>query len=695
MKIFLKKFPWFESLLLIAFIPSQIYAATSDAWNFANNWFIRDDAYYYFKIAQNISMGLGSTLDGVHLTNGYHPLWMLICIPIFALARFDLILPLRILLIVMGLLYVSTAIILYRLVSATISRLAGVAVSVFWLFSPDIGWSYYRQGLESGIALFFIVLFLYMVYKFEQEWRKTQPTMRQIVVLGIVAMLVTFSRLDLIFFTLIAGIWIVFRATPIRYLLPLDILAILGATLAAFVTRLGLPGYYNSTNAAMIMLGAALILKIPAFYFFGLYQQPGSWRKLNVLKNIVLAVAASNVTLSILLLAGRALHILPAFSTVILLLDAAFSLGFIIIIRVLTYLFRTPGINPLIVSPLEQLKKRWQEWLKEGALYYGILGGSLAIYMLWSKFAFGTFSPISGQVKRWWGTFAIIIYGGTPKDSLSFLALDPDSRYNAWTPLTSLLKSWSNWLFYRNPESASTLLWRSNFLIIIAATLIIVCGIFLLRRQQSVHAIVKAGLIPLLVGSWIQILSYNITGYSALQEWYWLTEQILLVIVVVLLANTLFELLLKKWKIASILTWTLVALLGAQMAFSSWKNTISLMPHGITPSSAPLMDVIPFLEAHTKPGDIIGMTGGGSFAYFIHDRTIVNMDGLCNSYEYFLAMKKGAGSDYLYNMGMRYVFVNATILQGTPYRGQYTNRLKTVVSWYDKDLMQFLPKPAP
>jgi len=693
MKIFSKKFQWFESLLVIVFMPIQIFAATSDAWNFANNWFIRDDAYYYFKIAQNISMGLGSTMDGTHLTNGYHPLWMLVCIPIFALARFDLILPLRVLLIVMSLLSVSTAIILYRLLSAAVSRLTGMLAAIYWVFSPFVVWSYYRQGLESGIGLFFTMLFLYMVYKFEQGWRKTQPNIQQIALLGFVAALVAFSRLDLIFFTIIAGIWIVFRATPIRYLLPLDILAIFAAVLTAFITRLGLPDYYNSTNATMIMIAAALIIKIPVFYFWGLYQQPASWKPLKVLQNILLAVAASSVVLSILLLTGRVLHILPAFSAIILLLDAAFTFGFILLIRGLTFAFRTPGTNTVMVPPLEQLKKYWKDWSREGSAYYGVLGGLMAIYMLWSKFVFGTFTPISGQIKRWWGTFAIIIYGGTPKDTLSFLTLDPNGS-NSWGELITLLRDWSNLLFYRDPASISTILWRNNFLIIIAVTIIILCGIFLLRRDQSVKAVVKAGLIPLLVGSWLQILSYNITGYSALKGWYWLTEQILSVFVIAILINTLFDLLLKRWAVTRALTWVLVALLGAQMSFSYWKVTSSLMPHGTTPPNAPYVDVIPFLETYTKPGDIIGMTGGGSFAYFIHDRTVVNMDGLANSYDYFQAMKKGVGSDYLYDTGMRYVFANSTMLIGTPYRGQYTNRLETVASWDDKDLMRFLPKPT-
>jgi hypothetical protein len=40
--------------------------------------FIPDDAFYYFAIARRISLGQGSTFDGISRTNGYHPLWLLV-----------------------------------------------------------------------------------------------------------------------------------------------------------------------------------------------------------------------------------------------------------------------------------------------------------------------------------------------------------------------------------------------------------------------------------------------------------------------------------------------------------------------------------------------------------------------------------------------------------------------------------------
>ena len=42
--------------------------------------FIVDDGYFYPQIARAIAHGQGSTFNGIMPTNGYHPLWMLVCV---------------------------------------------------------------------------------------------------------------------------------------------------------------------------------------------------------------------------------------------------------------------------------------------------------------------------------------------------------------------------------------------------------------------------------------------------------------------------------------------------------------------------------------------------------------------------------------------------------------------------------------
>ncbi len=44
-----------------------------------------DDALYYFAIAKNLASGIGISFDGVHPTNGMHPLWLFVISPIFLL----------------------------------------------------------------------------------------------------------------------------------------------------------------------------------------------------------------------------------------------------------------------------------------------------------------------------------------------------------------------------------------------------------------------------------------------------------------------------------------------------------------------------------------------------------------------------------------------------------------------------------
>src|SRR5512135_2294355 len=147
-----KKLPWFEIALGIVFLSAYVYAAFSDAYNLPSRWFTRDDAYYYFKVAQNISEGRGSTFDGINLSNGYHPLWMLVCIPIFSLARFDLILPLRILMLVMAAISAVTSILIFRLLKNVTGPPAAMLAASFWAFSLEVHSIVTQQGMETGIV---------------------------------------------------------------------------------------------------------------------------------------------------------------------------------------------------------------------------------------------------------------------------------------------------------------------------------------------------------------------------------------------------------------------------------------------------------------------------------------------------------------------------------------------------------------
>jgi uncharacterized membrane protein len=152
----------FELIVVVLVLVSSLYVAFAPANNLMN-WYSTDDAFYYFKTAQNVTEGHGLTFDGIGRSSGFHPLWMLVCIPVFFLARFDLMLPLRVLVIVAGLFNAGTGILLYRLARKIISEPAAIVMAFLWLLSPSIQGVTSRLGMESTISAFFIVLLFYTV----------------------------------------------------------------------------------------------------------------------------------------------------------------------------------------------------------------------------------------------------------------------------------------------------------------------------------------------------------------------------------------------------------------------------------------------------------------------------------------------------------------------------------------------------
>ena len=187
------------------------------------------------------------------------------------------------------------------------------------------------------------------------------------------------------------------------------------------------------------------------------------------------------------------------------------------------------------------------------------------------------------------------------------------------------------------------------------------------------------------------MLAYNLAGYASAKEWYWLLQPILIVLLAAILFRIIADLILKHLPAARVVLWAFVAWYGISTGFGYWRDAYLLNPYGAHPPGTPYTPIIPFLEANTEPGSLIGMTGGGNVGYLMPSRTIVNMDGLINSHEYFEAMQAGAGADYLYDTGLRYVFANPTILDSNPYRGQYSGRLEVIKEWSGKDLLRLLP----
>lgn len=84
---------------------------------------VPDDTFHYLKIAQNIAAGYGSTFDGFHPTNGYHPLWMGLLIPLFRALPDRLEMPVNLALALQAFLDVGTAACIYLLARTVLSSI--------------------------------------------------------------------------------------------------------------------------------------------------------------------------------------------------------------------------------------------------------------------------------------------------------------------------------------------------------------------------------------------------------------------------------------------------------------------------------------------------------------------------------------------------------------------------------------------
>lgn len=169
-----------------------------------------DDAFYYFEVARNICAGRGSTFDGLNPTNGYHPLWMGICVLLTAgaqaLAGIPASLELlpRVALTVQWILGVAAVVLLCRLARTVFGSRSAAALVLAGASTP---WVVYAlsDGMESGTVLLAVVLFLVAAERFRPF---TAPPGSRDLVLGLILAAAFFARLDAGLLALALGIWV-------------------------------------------------------------------------------------------------------------------------------------------------------------------------------------------------------------------------------------------------------------------------------------------------------------------------------------------------------------------------------------------------------------------------------------------------------------------------------------------------------
>jgi hypothetical protein len=370
-------------------------------------------------------------------------------------------------------------------------------------------------------------------------------------------------------------------------------------------------------------------------------------------------------------------------------IDFLISAFLITMLRLAAYWFGTVQKTGKSITPFQTLQLNWRQWAREGAAYYGVLGSALAFYMLINRVMFGTSSPVSGQIKRWWGTLGPTVYDHPPTNWSSFLGIAYKGAYDTWQP-TSNFFSWLAVKVRPLYPGANTV--DERYFMVMAFSALVVLFIFLANAQKVRNKMTNMALLPLIAGCGIHTLSYTASAYGGAKEWYWISQMVL----VVLVESILLQLVLnpiQKIRFAPLMLKGMAIIIGVVLAGRQIDYFTSVMLYNYFPPDRPYMEVLPYLEENTPPGSIIGMTGGGNVGYFIKDRTIVNMDGLINSHEYFLALKARNAPAYLREHEMQIIFASSNLLEYPPYYGQFAPYLQAYNVYGGKSLMYLLDEP--
>lgn len=189
---------------------------------------VPDDTFYYLETAKHIVAGDGSTFDGINPTNGYHPLWMVLLLPLAALISDPWTLLRSTLL--MGLIFnVGAAVLLFAALRKRLN---------IW-FIPVIGTAVYYlnvnsiislNGLEIMVSSFFFALVLYLTFS---DFDYSTVSLRRKALLGLSLGLLFLARTDNAFYILVFYAVAVWRTPSSMRIKVAALMAGIGALVAS------------------------------------------------------------------------------------------------------------------------------------------------------------------------------------------------------------------------------------------------------------------------------------------------------------------------------------------------------------------------------------------------------------------------------------------------------------------------------
>ena len=155
--------------------------------------FTSDDSYFYLKTAWNFSKGMGSTFDGINLTNGYHPLWFLVLSAYYSILNLFGNLSPELILKFTFLITAFINLISIYLIYSILKKIDFVkpTTSIFIFYLLIIPFTlFYLIGLETQIFLVIYLSLIFLLYKDEENNKRSD------LLVGILCGLLFLSRID-------------------------------------------------------------------------------------------------------------------------------------------------------------------------------------------------------------------------------------------------------------------------------------------------------------------------------------------------------------------------------------------------------------------------------------------------------------------------------------------------------------------
>ncbi len=655
-----------ESLLFLAALVVTLYVALAPEDTLLK-WFSSDDGFFYFQVARHILSGVGISFDGISLTNGFHPLWLLLCLPIFSLGRGDLIVPLRVVVGVFGLLQFLTMLVIYRTLAKQTSRNLAFLLAAFL----GLNWVTYNNlftgGLESALAFFLVVCLWSAGLAFSTASPK-KPS--KLVWIGLLAGLTVLSRLDTIFLAVFLGVWLVLDSECDALEMLADALLALVIPITAAILRVGF-GITPLEKQIIFFAAAAFLSSTASGFITGRFSLQPILLKIHTRRILGGLITAGLITG----LTGLAYfaHLLPELSISLFLLVIA---GWTVVAVARPYLTIESQSH---VASLGGLLKTLLRWLPAALSYFVPFAVLVGGYMLWSQLVFGTPMPISGQVKHWWGSLHLNITGAAVDSAHSML----DYLFGPTSPFSFLAG-----IFFASMFES----WKPVFItsIVLAFTAAAYLALALKKQKITKEFGIRLLIFPLLTAVVYRVLYFYISGYIHIRSWYWVTETFLSFIVIAgILIRYHHQYQSPRGRITG---WVMAILLCVPSMIGFGSRLIEEYSYSRSTGHAHLAEVRALEEA-TPVESVIGMVGGGTVSYFIQGRTIVNLDGLMNSKAYFDGLRAGDTSAIMQDYGVQYIYaVPYIVTRGYPYKYLLPAHLvQTNYRYGDYALFQYLP----